>query len=303
MNTAFVNIITRIVKQQGEAVLGDPARLKRFVHKDARTISAELRLAFGHCIEQGYYSVLKQAVADGERSRVKPQIARQIHNISKLEEAICAEAVDVLEAVLYGLRPANTATSTVQGRKFPPHLSRLSRRGKIVLIAGSTAVVLVILLIVALVLPVTAFKPIVEFNDEAYPSKIIATVAVSSVLGGGPRMIETGDYIGDALGDFGVKLRSALPAAVVRIEIEGDYLIKKSDLETRIDTQKSVEIFPRINYNFTELENLREQRIENVSFRLYVNDKLKKEKIMAVPFHAIDDEPCGTRYAECQQNP
>jgi hypothetical protein len=111
------------------------------------------------------------------------------------------------------------------------------------------------------------------------------------MLGGGPRMIETGGYIGDALGDFGVKFRSALPAGLVRVEIEGDYFITKSTLEAHIQTNKSVELFPRVHYNYAALENLREPRIENVTFRLYVNDKLKKQKDLAVPFHGIEDEP------------
>jgi hypothetical protein len=138
---------------------------------------------------------------------------------------------------------------------------------------------------------VSAFEPIVEFNGEAYPSKIITTAATASMLGGGPRMIETDDYIGDALGDFGVKFRSSPSSGIIRIEIEGDYFITKSVLEAQIQTQKSVEIFPRINYNYAELENLKEPHVENVSFRLYVNDKLKKQKTLAVPFHAMEDEP------------
>jgi hypothetical protein len=104
-------------------------------------------------------------------------------------------------------------------------------------------------------------------------------------------MVENDGYIGDALGDFGVKLRGALAEKTVRIEIEGGYLIKKSALETRITTTKSVEIFPRINYNYADLEKLNAPHIENVTFRLFVNDKLKKEKTLAVPFHGMDDEP------------
>jgi hypothetical protein len=111
------------------------------------------------------------------------------------------------------------------------------------------------------------------------------------MLGGGPRMIETETYIGDALGDFGVKFRGAVPNGIIRVEIEGDYFITMSSLEAHIQTKKSVEIFPRINYNYAALENLTEPRTENVSFRLYINDKLKKQKTMSVPFHATEDEP------------
>jgi hypothetical protein len=302
MNTAFVNIIQRIVHQQGEAILDDPARLKQFVHKEAQAVPAELRLACGRCIEQGYYRLLKRAGTAAERSRIKPRIARQMHNISKsgaggtLGEALCAEAVDVLEAVLYGPQYTKTAQQTVRRGQFPFRLPRSLKGAKKAIIAlSAAALAVVVIVITALNWGVAAFEPIVEFNGEAYPSKIIATAAVSSMLGGGPRMIETDDYIGDALGDFGVKFRSALPAAlpggVVRVEIEGDYFITKSTLEAHIQTKKSIEIFPRINYNYAELEKLREPHTENVTFRLYVNDKLKKQKTLAVPFHRVEDEP------------
>jgi hypothetical protein len=278
VNTAFVTVIKRIIAEQGEAILGNPSRLKLFIHTSAQSIPAELRLAFGRCIEQGYCRVLKQATTADERARIKPQIAQQMHNINKLDEAICTEAVDILEAVLYG-----KSQHTIR-------LPQISKRVKIAITAGSAAVLVVVLLIAAFNSGVSAFEPIVEFNGEAFPSKIIATAAVDSMLGGGSRMIETADYIGDALGDFGVKFRGS-PAGIIRIEIEGGYFITKSTLEAQIQTKKSVEIFPRVNYNYAELEKIKEPHIENVTFRLYINDKLKKQETIAVPFHTMDDEP------------
>jgi hypothetical protein len=284
VNAAFVQIIKQIVRRQGEAILGDPARLKRHVHREGRAVPAELRLAFGRCIEQGYYRVLKQAAPAEERARVKPQIARQMSNITGLDEALCAEAVDILEAVLYGASP----------KAGPPRARAVprARAAKKIIIACSASLAAALALIIIAVLGpgAASFEPIVEFNGEAYPSKITATAAVDSMLGGGPRMIETGDYIGDALGDFGVKFRSRRPG-IVRVEIEGDYLIKKSTLEAEISTRKSVEMFPRVNYNYGELEKLTEPHIENVSFSLYVDDRLKNKKTLAVPFHGMDDEP------------
>jgi hypothetical protein len=292
MNSAFVNVIQRIVNQQGEAILDNPARLKQFVHKDAKTIPAELRLAFGRCIEQGYYRLLKRAGTAAERARIKPQIARQMHSISKLDEALCAEAVDVLEAVLYGPRYANAAQQPPRHGQSAFHLPRISKHiQKIGAAFFAAAAAAAIIIIAALNSGAAVFEPIVEFNGEAYPSKIVATAAAASMLGGGPRMVETESYIGDALGDFGVKFRSASAADMIRVEIEGDHLIYKSVLETQIKTNKTVEIFPRITYNFADLEKLEEAQVENVTFSLYVNDKLKKKQTMAVPFHGMDDEP------------
>jgi hypothetical protein len=60
--------------------------------------------------------VLKQTSTPEERQQLKPKIAQQMHNISKLELPLCAEAVDILEAVIYGI-PQNQ--SVPQTRLIP----------------------------------------------------------------------------------------------------------------------------------------------------------------------------------------
>jgi hypothetical protein len=120
MNTTFINIIKQIVAQEGEAILGNPARLKVYVSKYAKNEKKEIRLAFGRCIEQGYYRVLKQTSAADERQEIKPKIAQQMHNISKLPLEDCTEAVDILEAVIYGeqavLRTQNSPKQPLKHR-------------------------------------------------------------------------------------------------------------------------------------------------------------------------------------------
>jgi hypothetical protein len=91
-----------------------------------------------------------------ERARMKPQIARQMHNISKLELPLCMEAVDALEAVLYGI--PQTASSPPQSavirhapapriapKSWPKLPVRLSRKN----IIAISAAALVILIAVA----------------------------------------------------------------------------------------------------------------------------------------------------------
>jgi hypothetical protein len=120
MNTTFVNIVKQIVDQQGEAILSEPQRLKGYVQDYAKSEPKEIRLAFGRCIEQGYYRVLKQTNVPEERRRIKPQIAQQMHNLSKLELPLCAEAVDILEAVLYGIPPSQSVPQTSMNPVVPP---------------------------------------------------------------------------------------------------------------------------------------------------------------------------------------
>jgi hypothetical protein len=124
-------------------------RLKVFVSKYAKNEPKEIRLAFGRCIEQGYYRALKQTNAPEERQQMKPKIAQQMHSISKLELSLCSEAVDILEAVLYGTEPVpRPQTAPTPWLKHPvrfPHLSKtivvaisMSAIALIILIAGWT---------------------------------------------------------------------------------------------------------------------------------------------------------------------
>jgi hypothetical protein len=53
MNTLFLTIVKRIITEQGEAILGDPARLKPFIKDYAQNVSQDERRAFGRCIEAG----------------------------------------------------------------------------------------------------------------------------------------------------------------------------------------------------------------------------------------------------------
>jgi hypothetical protein len=120
MNTNFVTIIKQIISQQGEAILADPQRLKGYVSDYAKNEPKEIRLAFGRCIEQGYYRVLKQTSAPEERQQMKPKIAQQMQNISKLELSLCVEAVDILEAVIYGIPQNRSAPQTRLIPVIPP---------------------------------------------------------------------------------------------------------------------------------------------------------------------------------------
>jgi hypothetical protein len=151
LNTNFVNIIKQIISQHGEAILGNPAQLKVFVRKYAKNEPKEVRLAFGRCIEQGYYRVLKQTSAHEERHRMKPKIAQQMHNISKLELSLCTEAVDILEAVLYGTQQNQSVpqsqinpSASQQTQAAFVYSSHLSKKTGVKIAVSASALILLI---------------------------------------------------------------------------------------------------------------------------------------------------------------
>jgi hypothetical protein len=83
-----------------------------------------------------------------ERARMKPQIARQMHNISKLELPLCMEAVDALEAVLYGIPQTASSPPAPVPRIAPKSWLklpvRLSRKNIITISASAAALVIFI---------------------------------------------------------------------------------------------------------------------------------------------------------------
>jgi uncharacterized protein YgiM (DUF1202 family) len=102
MNTNMVTIIKRIIAEQGEVILGDTARLKGFVADYASRESKAERIAFGRCIEYGAYTELKNTEDEAARQVAKAVIARRVHANEGLDIALCNDALDALEAALFG---------------------------------------------------------------------------------------------------------------------------------------------------------------------------------------------------------
>ncbi|GHT57376.1 hypothetical protein FACS1894109_09270 [Spirochaetia bacterium] len=99
MNNNFLIIIKRIIAEQGEGILGEPGRLKGYVKDYAKNEPKPLRVAFGRCIENGAYNALKIAQ---DKAAVKAAIAQRVNSSEGLDLALCNEALDVLEAALFG---------------------------------------------------------------------------------------------------------------------------------------------------------------------------------------------------------
>jgi len=138
------------------------------------------------------------------------------------------------------------------------------------------------------------FKPIVEFHGEAFPVKALALASNNTDWNGSPRMKEEGDYIGDCFGDFGasINIKGASGGNIqTRVEVEGDRFIKKSSQEVIVPSNTSVEVFPRIAYDYPALERLNKPTSANVTFRLYINNTLVKETTEVVRFHSVNEVP------------
>jgi len=101
MNTNLLNIVNRIVAEQGESILADVKRLNPFFADYAKNEAKEDRVAFGRCLEAGAYQELKKTRTVDERRRVKSALADQVNVKTGIDKQQCISALDLLEAVLF----------------------------------------------------------------------------------------------------------------------------------------------------------------------------------------------------------
>jgi RNA polymerase subunit RPABC4/transcription elongation factor Spt4 len=111
MNANLLAILKQIVAEQGESVLAEPQRLKALFSDYAKNEQKEERVAFGRCIEMGAYQELKKTNTDDERWRVKAALMDQLNAKTGIDRVRCAEALDLLEAVMFKPEPHGTPAS------------------------------------------------------------------------------------------------------------------------------------------------------------------------------------------------
>jgi hypothetical protein len=75
VNINLLNVVKRIIANNGETVLADPRRLKAFFGDLAKDEPKPPQTAFGRCIEVGAYNALKIAPDAAERAERKTAIA------------------------------------------------------------------------------------------------------------------------------------------------------------------------------------------------------------------------------------
>jgi hypothetical protein len=121
MNTNLVTIVKRIIAEQGETVLDNPRRMKAVFSDLAKEEPKPLRLAFGRCIEAGAYTALKNARDGQERREVKAAIAQRVRDEEGLDIAFCNDALNVLEAALFGELKTPRTSAAAPRPSSPPY--------------------------------------------------------------------------------------------------------------------------------------------------------------------------------------
>jgi len=144
MNTNLLNIVKRIVDEQGEGILTDSKRLFPFFADYAKNELKEDRVAFGRCIEMGAYQELKKTHGADERRRIKAALTDQINAKTGIDRTRCAEALDLLEAVMFKPEPQNSPPSPQANVQASPQPNVKNKKSKL-LVAIKIYVVLWVL--------------------------------------------------------------------------------------------------------------------------------------------------------------
>ena len=113
MNANLLNIIKRIIAEQGEDILADSKRLKAFFMDYAKDEPKQERVAFGRCIEMGAYLELKNAGSADARQSKKTALADQLQANTGIDKTYCTDAADLLEAAVFGGVPEVKPTKNV----------------------------------------------------------------------------------------------------------------------------------------------------------------------------------------------
>ena len=143
MNANLLNIVKRIVAEQGENILGDSQRLKPFISDYASAEPKEDRVAFGRAIEQGFYMELKRATS-ADRGRVKTALLPRLQQASGYDAARCTAAIDLLEAAMTPATSSQTQNSVMgspaaESDKEKPHVSKRTLLFAIAAFVGALA--------------------------------------------------------------------------------------------------------------------------------------------------------------------
>jgi hypothetical protein len=102
MNTSLLKVVKQIAAQNGEDVLGDHKRLAAFFGDLAKDEPKPQRMAFCKCAENGFYGILKTIKTPEERREAVDSFARRLQNDEGLDLALCADALELFAAAVYG---------------------------------------------------------------------------------------------------------------------------------------------------------------------------------------------------------
>jgi len=133
-----------------------------------------------------------------------------------------------------------------------------------------------------------SWSPVKRFGKDFYPSYVLATSTWSEDI-----VIEqetnSFNLYGDRNGYFGVKLDDFPIGSIVRFEVSGEPLVKKSSYTITVTKPGITEMYPILEYDYEALKGVNQAKPVNFKYALYVNNQLVGEKLEVVWTRSIND--------------
>jgi len=102
LNTSLLASIKWVISQHGESILGNPVKLNKYLANHIKNEPKEERIAFGRCIELGFYREIKKAKNINERSQIKTTLTYKLQRRKSININLCKDALDILDTAIYG---------------------------------------------------------------------------------------------------------------------------------------------------------------------------------------------------------
>ncbi|MDF1695416.1 MAG: hypothetical protein P1U56_06275 [Saprospiraceae bacterium] len=132
------------------------------------------------------------------------------------------------------------------------------------------------------------WAPIKRFGSDFYPSYVLATSTWSQNLTSESEE-NAYNYYGDGNGYFGIQITKFPIGTIVRVEIEGEPLARKSSYTITVAKEGITEIFPQMEYDYDALKNVNQAKPVNFKYSIYVNDQLFGEHMEVLWTRSVND--------------
>jgi hypothetical protein len=132
------------------------------------------------------------------------------------------------------------------------------------------------------------WAPIKRFGSDFYPSYVLATSTWAQNT-----TMESEEYsynyYGDRNGYFGIQIDQFPIGSIVRVEIEGEPLARKSSYTITVSKDGLTEIFPIMEYDYDALREIKQAKAVNFKYAIYLNNELFGETLEVVWTRSIND--------------
>ncbi len=132
------------------------------------------------------------------------------------------------------------------------------------------------------------WAPIMRFGTDFYPSYVLATSTWAQNTASESEEYNY-NYYGDRNGYFGIQIDKFPIGSIVRIEIEGEPLVKKSSYTITVSKDGLTEIFPIMEYDYDALRELNQAKAVNFKYAVYLNNQLLGETLEVIWTRSIND--------------